>query len=162
MLRDLMLLIAIWALFLFAVTAKLTHAETITEPRLEQKTGVVLTKTIGSIIFRITKQRPLPNAFGGRDIFGGKIDEGFFEIRYLGASAGQPKFRITDVHKSSTEGTLTRYRRSLVNIQMGAADSSGDVLDFKYDMRDGDTLEFEDHTLTILKVTNSQIKYQID
>ena len=43
---------------------------------LEQTMGSVLTTGIGGTVFRLNKTGDLPNAFGGRDIWGGKIDKG--------------------------------------------------------------------------------------
>ena len=43
---------------------------------LEQPLGTSLTTGIGGTIFRLNKTGDLPNAFGGRDIWGGKIDKG--------------------------------------------------------------------------------------
>ena len=41
-----------------------------------QPMGSPLTASVGSSLFRLNKQRDLPNMWGGRDIYGGKVGKG--------------------------------------------------------------------------------------
>ena len=50
---------------------------------LEQPLGSQLVASVGSTIFRLNKLGDLPNVVGGRDIYGGKVDRGFAEIKLV-------------------------------------------------------------------------------
>src|SRR3989442_6926805 len=52
--------------------------------QIDQPLGSQLTTGIGGTVFRLNKSSDLPNVFGGRDIYGGKGDRGFAEIKLLG------------------------------------------------------------------------------
>lgn len=52
--------------------------------QLEEPLGAQLTSGIGGTLFRLNKTGDLPNAFGGRDIWGGKVDKGFAEMKLVG------------------------------------------------------------------------------
>lgn len=72
--------------------------------------GVMQTASIGTELYRVTKQRDLPNAFGKADIFGGKINTGYSELRFVGLDPkGNVIFRFTDVNIESNETTFSRY-----------------------------------------------------
>lgn len=78
--------------------------------KLEQPEGTVLTASIGSTIFRLNKSSDLPNVFGKADLWGGKVDRGFTELKLKGISDnGNLMLQITDLNLSSTETTMDRY-----------------------------------------------------
>ena len=56
----------------------------------------------------------LPNAYGGRDIYGGKIDRGFAEIRLVGIEDQTIALDVVDINRQSSETTMDRYRH-LIN-----------------------------------------------
>lgn len=60
----------------------------------------------GDIVYRKALSEPLPNAFGGKDIFGRKRQIGYVEVRYLGFSDGVAHFGRRDVRLVSTETTM--------------------------------------------------------
>lgn len=60
----------------------------------------------GDIVYRKELSEPLPNAFGGKDIFGRKRQIGFVEIRYLGFSDGVAHFGRRDVRIISNQTTM--------------------------------------------------------
>ncbi|QLE86649.1 hypothetical protein FLM48_17165 [Shewanella sp. Scap07] len=69
--------------------------------------------TLGSELYRIKKTRDLPNAFGRADVWGGKIDEGYSELRFMGLDpSGKIIFRLTDNDVQSNESVFTRYGTS--------------------------------------------------
>ena len=75
-----------------------------------KETGSLQTASIGSELYRIHKQRDLPNVFGKADLWGGKIDEGFTELRFMGITEdGKVIFRLTDIDIQSNETVFTRY-----------------------------------------------------
>ena len=80
--------------------------------------NVDLSTTIGSELYRIKKQKDLPNAFGKADLFGGKVDAGYTELRFMGLTPeGHIIFRLTDIGIESNETTMGRYgtNTSIVN-----------------------------------------------
>jgi hypothetical protein len=60
----------------------------------------------GDVVYRKELSEPLPNAFGGKDIFGRKRQIGFIEIRYLGFSDGVAHFARRNVRYMTNETTL--------------------------------------------------------
>ncbi len=86
--------------------------------RLVQSTDSALSTHIGGTVFRIERSSDLPNAFGKADVWGGKVDRGFVELRYQGVTSdGKLVFRFTDIETRSNETTMSRYglRQSAVN-----------------------------------------------
>jgi hypothetical protein len=78
--------------------------------QLEQPVGSQLTSGIGGTLFRLNKLGDLPNAFGGRDIWGGKVDKGFAEVRLVGVEDRTILLEIVDVNRQSSETTMDRYK----------------------------------------------------
>ena len=99
---------------LFILILSLTGCGTIQiQERLSQNVGRDLSTYIGGQVFKIQRTSNLPNVFGKADIFGGKVNRGFTEVRYQGFSSdGQLVFRITEIETESTETTMSRYGRS--------------------------------------------------
>ncbi len=94
---------------------------------LSTPTGVSQSASIGSELYRIKKQKDLPNAFGKADIFGGKVDAGYTELRFMGLTPdGHVVFRLTDIDIESNETTVNRYggNRSTINSNTSANASS--------------------------------------
>lgn len=90
---------------------------------LEQPMGSVLTTGIGGTVFSLNKTGDLPNAFGGRDIWGGKIDKGFAEMKLAGIEGTVIILEIIEVNKHSSETVMDRYkpfqnRNATVNIDV--------------------------------------------
>jgi hypothetical protein len=78
--------------------------------QLEQPLGSQLTSGIGGTLFRLNKIGDLPNAFGGRDIWGGKVDKGFAEVKLVGIEDRTLLLDIIDVNRQSSETTMDRYK----------------------------------------------------
>ena len=90
-----------------------------TYERLSQDTGRELSTHVGGQVLRVQRTSDLPNAFGKADVFGGKVNRGYTELRYQGlAPDGRLIFRVTEVETESTETTMSRYggrdRKSVV------------------------------------------------
>jgi len=77
---------------------------------LSQPTGVTLTAGVGSTLFRLNKTGDLPNAFGGRDIWGGKVDRGFAEVKLLAIDGPILTLATADIDRQSTETVMDRYK----------------------------------------------------
>ena len=71
--------------------------------------GQIHTASVGSTLFRLNKIGDLPNAFGGRDIYGGKVDEGFAEVKLAGIEGSKVLLNAFDISRNSTETTMDRY-----------------------------------------------------
>jgi hypothetical protein len=67
----------------------------------------------------LNKLGDLPNAYGGRDIFGGKVDKGFAEMKLAGVDGPTVSLDIIDINRQSSETTMDRYKGyySAVNIK---------------------------------------------
>ena len=77
---------------------------------LEQPTGAVLTTGIGGTVFRLNKTGDLPNAFGGRDIWGGKVDKGSAEMKLAGIDGTVLTLEILEINRQSSETVMDRYK----------------------------------------------------
>jgi len=52
----------------------------------------------------------LPNAYGGRDIWGGKTNRGFAEVKLIGIDGAVLTLEVTDISINSTETVMDRYK----------------------------------------------------
>jgi hypothetical protein len=90
--------------------------------QVEQPLGAQLISGVGGTLFRLNKLGDLPNAFGGRDIWGGKVDKGFAEVRLAGIEDQTLLLDVIDVNLQSSETTMDRYkpfqRPGLVNVDV--------------------------------------------
>jgi hypothetical protein len=100
---------------------------------LSQPENKPLSASVGSTLFRLSKKSDLPNAVGGRDIYGGKVDRGYAEVKLAGiANSRSLKLLVFDVSRESSENTMERYgRRSLVDVNqtvnIGSSASEGGI-----------------------------------
>ncbi|MEG3111240.1 hypothetical protein SC127_10940 [Pantoea sp. T14] len=84
---------------------------------LEQPTNTPLKTYVGGEVFKTDKSSDLPNAFGHADVFGGKVDRGFSELRYLGIQQnGYLGFAVVEMETRSNESTMSRYGMSTSTI----------------------------------------------
>lgn len=93
-----------------ALALQLGCAQIRTHRQLEQPVGATLTSGVGGTLFRLNKIGDLPNAFGGRDIWGGKVDKGFAEMKLAGIEGQTLMLEIVDVNRQSSETTMDRYK----------------------------------------------------
>ena len=96
---------------------------------LEQPLGSQLVVGVGGIVFRLNKLGDLPNAFGGRDIWGGKVNKGFAEIRLVAIEDRTLVLDIVDVDRQSSETTMDRYKpfqtNAVVDVDVSQSMSAG-------------------------------------
>jgi hypothetical protein len=132
---------------------------------ISQPQNKTLSASVGSTLLRVNKKSDLPNAFGGRDIYGGKVDNGYSEVKLLSIKNQRYlKLWVNDVYAGSSETTMDRYgRKSLVdinqNIVIGSQGSGGVGVEV-------DTLSDRSYTLSgvkieFLKVGGSSVDYII-
>ena len=80
-----------------------------TYDRLTQESDREIMTHVGGQVLKVKRTTDLPNAFGNADIFGGKVDRGFTELRFQGiAQDGRAVFRVTEIETQSTETTMSR------------------------------------------------------
>lgn len=78
--------------------------------QLDQPLGPQLATGVGGTVFRLNKMSDLPNAYGGRDIYGGKVDRGFAEMKLVGIEDQTVILDVVGVSRQSSETTMDRYR----------------------------------------------------
>jgi len=82
-----------------------------TQSVTRQSIGVPLIASTGSVLFRLDKSSDLPNVFGKADIYGGKIDRGFTEVRIVSIDSNTSfTLAVSDIEKTSTETVMDRYQ----------------------------------------------------
>ncbi len=93
-----------------------------TYERLQQSTGSDLSTYIGGSVFKLDRTSDLPNAFGKADVFGGKVNRGFTEVRYQGLTQnGKLVFRVTEIETQSNETTMSRCAPGISSINMNTS-----------------------------------------
>lgn len=114
------------SLYLFLIFFLMGCGATIqTYEHLHQSVGSDLNIYIGGTVFKVERTSDLPNAFGKADIFGGKINRGFTELRYQGLTPEKKLiFRITEVETQSSETTISRYGGSTSTINTSTSYSA--------------------------------------
>ena len=89
-----------------------------TYEKLSQDTGRELSTHVGGQVIRVQRTQDLPNALGEADVFGGKVNRRYMELRYQGIMPdGWLVFRITEADTESTETTMSRYGRSTSKLE---------------------------------------------
>lgn len=90
--------------------------------QVDQPIGPQLTTGVGGTIFRLNKLSDLPNVFGGRDIYGGKVVRGFAEMKLVGIEDQTLILDVIDISRQSSETTMDRYKpfqqRGVVNVDV--------------------------------------------
>ena len=133
--------------------------------RMEQPEDKVLTASIGSTIFRMNKSGDLPNAFGKADLYGGKVDKGYTELKFKGIKEnGNLVLQITDINNSSTETTMDRYKPNRINVSASntiniGENSAPDQTVFEFDPKKEKSLTIGGVEITFIEVTSYSIKY---
>jgi hypothetical protein len=106
-------------LLISLVAACVSSCATVRDHReLSRPENKPLIASAGSTLFRLSKKSDLPNAVGGRDIFGGKVDRGYAEVKLITIANNRIlKFLVYDVNRESSENTMERYgRNNLVEV----------------------------------------------
>src|SRR5712692_8840701 len=74
---------------------------------LAQPQNMPLTASVGSTLFHLSKKGDLPNIVGGRDIYGGKVDKGFAQVKLRAVhDDGVVELLVYDVTRESAETTM--------------------------------------------------------
>lgn len=103
---------------------------------ISMQTDVELSTPIGSELFLIKKTRDLPNVFGRADVWGGKVNKGYSELRFMGMTQnGEAIFRYTDIDIESNENVFTRYGSDTTTVTSntnGSATLSGSIVSGRF------------------------------
>lgn len=134
---------------------------------LEQPIEKNLTLGVGGTVFRLNKSADLPNIYGKADIYGGKVDKGFTELKLKGIKDdGTLVLQITEINKSSTETTMDRYLKnnstiSSTNTVKIGDDSNPDITVLEFNPSKEKTLTVGGITVTFIEVSTYNVKYQL-
>ena len=100
-----------------------------TYSQLDQPTLTRLSASVGSTIFRLNRSSDLPNIYGKADIYGGKVDRGYAELKFLGLNErNELVLSVIDLNRSSSETVMDRYGYSpriqvQTNVNVGSVSS---------------------------------------
>lgn len=138
---------------------------------IEQPTDSVLSTTVGGTIFRLNKTGDLPNCLGRADIWGGKVNRGFAELRLKRINKdGSLTLLITEIERQSTETTMDRYKpfkqQSQVNVDVKTNIHIGDgttpnSYEMEFDPRKQRDLVVSSVKVTFLDVQPYSILYKL-
>ena len=100
------------ACFIVAILS-ISGCGTVTQPiqsyrNFEQPLGTTLSTGVGGLIFHMKKTADLPNALGGKDIWGGKVDKGYAEMKLAGIEGSILILEIVDTNLQATETAFDR------------------------------------------------------
>lgn len=118
----------------------------------------------GGIIVRIERSQDLPNAYGGRDIYGGKVALGYSELRFRGISLeGHVQLRSSDVRVQSAESTMTRYGAggTLPTLDQTRTEFPPEVVDFVLDPGQSKELEFNGYRVYVRSAAAHELVYDL-
>lgn len=148
---------------------------------VSQPTDEELYTSVGDVLVRVTLKEPLPNAFGGSDIFGRKREKGFVEIRFMGMiEDGRAVFRRRSVDIVSNETTMSRsqsiFPGSSINQSGSGAnaaiivegnDGAGmqvlppNTIEFALDTSKHKTITVEDYSIELLTADPGGVSFTI-
>ncbi len=132
---------------------------------LDQPVTQVLTASVGGTIFRLDRSSDLPNAFGRADIFGGKVDRGYAELKFHGLNEkGEVVLSATDIHRSSTDTTMDRYGyRPRVEVQQTVAlGTLADGTRFAFDPRKQKELVISGVRVIFVDIKAYSVSYRLE
>ena len=154
----------------------ITSCTTIQEyENLTQETDVLLSTSVNGVIFKVQKEKDLPNAWGKKDIYGGMVDQGEKVLRFMGLNQnGNLVLRLTDVDIKSNENVFTRYNIATTPITnnntvviTGAPEAQIDrlpvnVYEFEFDYKQNKLLDLGYITVSFENVTAYSIRYLLN
>lgn len=139
--------------------------------QVDQPLGPQLTTGIGGTVFRLNKLSDLPNVYGGRDIYGGKVDRGFAEMKLAGIEDQTLVLDVVDVSRQSSETTMDRYKpfqqRGAVNVDvqqsitLGAAEGPGPTR-IRLDTRKQRDIVISGIRVNFLEVQQYSVRYTLE
>tara|TARA_B110001469_G_C9499394_1_gene249459 strand:- start:153 stop:674 length:522 start_codon:yes stop_codon:yes gene_type:complete len=152
---------AFLGLVFFVITSISGCAAIQSHRNLEQPIGLTLSTGVGGTIFRLNKVGDLPNAFGGRDIYGGKTDKGFAEVKLTEIDGTVLTLEVVDISKNATETVMDRYKpfqnRNSMNLNVSASVSLGGKNELKPYITKVDTAKQSYFIIAGIRVTFTDV-----
>ncbi len=143
----------------------------------------------GDTVMDFRVSRPLPNAFGGADIFGRTTNAGRVLVRFLGGDGRTAHFQRSDLMLESSATTMNQtplviphVSRTTVSGVAGGRPVAGSIDTTSYEVvgprpttevattaapirlsvSAGQSVSVEGHVLRVLEVTPTSVSYRID
>ena len=149
---------------------------------INQPLGEKIYTSVGDNLVRVTIKEPLPNVFGGSDIFGRKRERGFVEIGFMGMTPdGRAVFRRRRVDVVSNETTMSRSQSLFggptiqqsgsganAAIVVEAPDGAGievlppNTIEFVLDLSKHRTITIEDYTIHLESADPGGVSFLIE
>ena len=150
-----------------SVTGEIKNYEVI-----KQKLNTELYSAIGSVVFRLDRSSDLPNVYGGADIYGGKVNNGFSQVVFSGVENTLLNFTLEDVFIDSTETTMDRYKdlvvvpannSTVVNVNSGESSklNTQNSRNLEIDLNLNDTIAISGYLLRIISFDGVNLRYTI-
>ena len=150
-----------------SVTGEIKNYEVI-----KQKLNTELYSAIGSVVFRLDRSSDLPNVYGGADIYGGKVNNGFSQVVFSGVENTLLNFTLEDVFIDSTETTMDRYKDLMVVpannstvVNVNSSESSKlntqNSRNLEIDLDLNDTIAISGYLLRIISFDGVNLRYKI-
>ena len=150
-----------------SVTGEIKNYEVI-----KQKLNTELYSAIGSVVFRLDRSSDLPNVYGGADIYGGKVNNGFSQVVFSGVENTLLNFTLEDVFIDSTETTMDRYKDLMVVpannstvVNVNSSESSKlntqNSRNLEIDLNLNDTIAISGYLLRIISFDGVNLRYTI-
>ena len=142
-----------------------------THRQIQQPLESVLTTGIGGTIFRLNKVGDLPNAFGGRDIWGGKVDKGFAEMKLADIDGDILTLEVLDINRQSSETTMDRYKpfqkNAMTNVDVQTSISIGSQdspksYKVRFDTKKQKDIVISGIRVTFIKVQPYSVQYRLE
>ena len=131
---------------------------------IEQGTNEILSTSIGGTLFRINRTSDLPNAFGNADIYGGKVDRGYAEVKFKGFNNnGNLILSVIDESKSSSETTMDRYAQHInvnQNVNIGNSEPAK-ASTFIFDLAKEKELIIAGVKIIFISTNNYSVTYKL-
>jgi len=151
--------------------------------------GAVRTAGPGDTVMDFRVSRPMPNAFGGADIFGRTTNAGRVVVRFLGGDGGSAFFQRSDLMIESSATTMNQTplivphtARTTVTGMVGGTPISGSASSTDYtvvgprptaevatttapirlSVPAGQSVTVEGHVLRVLEVTPNSVSYRVE
>ena len=130
--------------------------------QLDQPLDLPLTTAIGGTIFRLNKLSDLPNAVGRADLFGGKVDRGYAEMKLVDIQDTTVVLDIVDVNRQSAETTMDRYRPTSVSATTVRSEETPDGVRLFLDTTEQSEIVIAGIKVTFLDVEPYTVAYTLE
>ena len=147
-------------------TLLLVSCATIQDYRLlSHPTGEELRASVGSTLFRLDKQSDLPNVYGKADVYGGKVNRGYTEVKLLKIKEKRyVTLLVSDLSLQSTETVMDRYvnpgsTNVNTNVNIGTNGSGTGGIPVEIDTEEESIYTVSGVSIEITNIRGSSIDY---